>query len=77
MLLPSLLSIASIDLEEDRRHHHPVGVGRGVLDREKEATVLGTRGRLRRLAATVGGSGCCVGEEEKERELVPPPLRIL
>ncbi len=31
------------------------GVGRGALDGGKEATVLGTGVRLRRLAAMVGG----------------------
>ena len=37
----------------DGRRHHPAGVvGRGgATDRVKEATVLGTGGRLRRLAA--------------------------
>jgi len=43
------------DCEEDGRRHHPAGVGRGASDRVKEATVLGTGGRLRHLAAIVGG----------------------
>jgi len=51
----------------------------------KEATVIGTgrRLRLRRLAAMVCGEllgmtpGEDVGGEERERELVPPPLRKL
>ncbi len=43
--------------------------------------MIGTGGRLRRLAAMVGGEllgmtpGEDVGGEERERELVPPPLR--
>jgi hypothetical protein len=45
----------SDDSDEDGGRHHPAGVGRGALDRGKEATVLGTVGRLRRLAAMVGG----------------------
>ena len=54
-MLPSLLSLASDDGKEDGRHHHPVGVGRGVLDSGQEVTVLGTGRRLRHLAAMVGG----------------------
>jgi hypothetical protein len=53
--MPSSSSLASDDSKEDGRRHHPVGVGKGVLDRGKEGTVLGTVGRLRRLAAMVGG----------------------
>jgi hypothetical protein len=55
MSLPWSSSLASDDSDEDGRRHHPVGVGRGALDRGKEAAVLGTVGRLRRLAAMVGG----------------------
>ena len=43
------------DLKEDGQRHHPAGVERGVLNRVKEVTMLGTGGRLRRLAAMVGG----------------------
>jgi len=59
------------------------GVGIGASDRVKEATLIGTGGRLRRLAAMVGGEllemtpGEDVGGEERERELVLPPLRKL
>ncbi len=73
MSLPSSSSLASDDGEEDGRHHHPAGAGRGASDRGKEATVLRTGGRLMRLAAMVGGeyarddSGCDVGREERER----------
>jgi hypothetical protein len=42
MLLPSSSSLASDDGEEDGRHHHPEGVGRGASDRVREASVLGT-----------------------------------
>ena len=66
----------SDDHEEDGQRHHTAGVGRGASDRVKEATVIGTGGRLslRRLAAMVGGEllemtpGEDVGREEKERE---------
>ena len=53
------------DREEDGRCHHPAGVGRGSSDRVREATVLGTGGRLRRLAAMVGGEllGMTPGED--------------
>jgi len=40
----------SNDREEDRRRHHPAGVGsreERASDRVKEVTVLGTGGRLR------------------------------
>ena len=56
---------------------------RGASDRVKEATMIGTGGRLRRLAAMVGGEllemtpSEDVGGEERERELVLPPLRKL
>jgi hypothetical protein len=81
MSLPSLLSLASDDGKGDGRCHHPAGVGRGALDRRNEVTVLGTGGRLRCLAAMVGGeyarddSGCDVGGEERARgTIVPPPV---
>jgi len=48
-------SLASDDGKEDGRRHHPAGVVRGALDKGKERTVLGIGGRLRRLAAMVGG----------------------
>jgi len=73
------LSLASDDGEEDGRRHHLAGCGRGALDRGNEATVLDTGGRLRRLAAMVGGeyarddSKCDVGGEERERGSVVPP----
>ena len=54
-MLPPLPSLVSDDGKEDGRCHHPAGVGRGASDRGKEATVLGTGGRLRHLAAMVGG----------------------
>ena len=69
--------LASDNREEDRRHHHPVGVGRGVSDRVKEATVISTGGKLRHLAAMVNGEllgmtpGEDVGREERVRKLVP------
>ena len=78
-----LLSLASDDLKENGRRHHPAGVGRGALDKVKEATMITAGWRLRRLAAMVGGEllgmtpGEDVGKEERERELVPPPLRKL
>ena len=65
--------------EEDRRCHHPAG----IRSRVKEATMISTGGRLRPLMAMVGGEllgmtpGEDVGREERERELVPPPLRKL
>ena len=84
MSLPSLSSVGSDDGEEDGRHHHPAGVGRGVLDRRNKATVLGTGGRLKCLVAMVGGeyarddSGCDVGREERERgSVVPPPVETI
>jgi hypothetical protein len=49
-----LSSLASDDREKDGRRHHPAGVGIAA-DRVKEATVLGPGGRLKRLAAIVGG----------------------
>ena len=67
MSLPSSLSLVSDNGKEDGRRHHPAVVGRGALDRGNEAAVLGTGGRLRRLAAMVGGEyarddfGCDVG----------------
>jgi hypothetical protein len=48
-------SFASDDREEDRRCHRPARVGRGASDRVKEVTVFDTGGRLRHLAAMVGG----------------------
>ena len=54
-----------------------------MSDRVKEVTMIGTGERLRCLAAMVGGEllgmtpGEDVGGEERERELVPPPLRKL
>ena len=57
MNVAAIIVVPSEQQQEDGRRHHPAGVGRGALDRDrgKEVTVLGTGGRLRHLAAMVGG----------------------
>jgi len=65
MLLPSSWSLVSNNCEEDRRCHHQAGIRRGASDRVKEATMISTGGRLRRLMAMVGGEllGTTPGED--------------
>ncbi len=65
MLPLSSSLLVSNDREEDRRRHHPAGVGsreERASDRVKEVTVLGTGGRLRHLVVMVGGEYATLGE---------------
>ena len=57
-----MMNVAAVIFDPSERHreddgqcHHPAGVGRGVSDRGKEVTMLGTGGGFRHLTAMVGG----------------------
>jgi shikimate kinase len=73
----NVAALVVVPSERRPQRGHPVGVGREVSDRVKEATVIGTEGRLRCLAAMVNGEllgmtpGEDVGGEERARKLVP------